>query len=119
MPNGGKYKKCTRSTRSRLYTKKIQHLINRNFMQKEYDYIFTGNNTEVFKFDINLNFYWSVSASLMLGNQSYAAASVGAQYNQAAQDQLVQQNVLNLKQQLGTLKRGLDSTQNADQQAAL
>ena len=103
-----------------VYTqKKIQHLINRNFMQKEYDYIFTGNNTEVFKFDINLNFYWSVSASLMLGNQSYAAASVGAQYNQAAQDQLVQQNVLNLKQQLGTLKRGLDSTQNADQQAAL
>jgi hypothetical protein len=44
---------------------KIQHAIKRAFLCKQYDYIFTGLNTEVEKFDIELNFRWAVSAPML------------------------------------------------------
>lgn len=44
---------------------RLQHAIKRMFLCKQYDYIFTGLNTEVEKFDIELNFRWSVSAPLL------------------------------------------------------
>lgn len=47
---------------------KIQHAIKRAFLCKQYDYIFTGLNTEVEKFDIEINFRWAVSAPLLYQN---------------------------------------------------
>lgn len=44
---------------------RLQHAMKRMFLCKQYDYIFTGLNTEVDKFDIELNFRWAVSAPLL------------------------------------------------------
>jgi peptidoglycan L-alanyl-D-glutamate endopeptidase CwlK len=40
--------------------RRLRHAIKKAFFQKQYDFIFTGKNTEVIKFDINLNFRWSI-----------------------------------------------------------
>lgn len=46
---------------------KAQHAIDKVLMKKQYDYIFTGMNTEVEKFDINVNFRWAVSVPVIQG----------------------------------------------------
>ena len=50
-----------------LNKKKVAHSIDRALMKKQYDYIFTGLNTEVEKFDINVNFRWAVSVPVLQG----------------------------------------------------
>ena len=50
-----------------LNKNKAAHAIERSFMKKQYDYIFTGKNTEVEKFDINVNFRWMVSVPMLQG----------------------------------------------------
>lgn len=50
-----------------LNIKKAQHAIKNVLMKKQYDYIFTGMNTEVEKFDINVNFRWAVSVPVIQG----------------------------------------------------
>lgn len=47
-------------------TRKAQYAVQKALMKKQYDYLFTGMNTEVLKFDINLNFTWAVSVPQFL-----------------------------------------------------
>jgi spore germination cell wall hydrolase CwlJ-like protein len=50
-----------------LNKNKAAHAIEKKFLQKQYDYIFTGLNTEVEKFDIQTNFRWAVSVPQLQG----------------------------------------------------
>ena len=66
-----------------LNRKKAQHAVDKVLMKKQYDYIFTGMNTEVEKFDINVNFRWAVSVPVIQGwgtnTGSTARVDIGAQ----------------------------------------
>lgn len=50
-----------------LNKQKAQHAVQKNLMRKQYDYLFTGMNTEVEKFDINVNFRWAVQVPVIQG----------------------------------------------------
>lgn len=52
--------------------KKIENAIKRLYLNKQYDYIFTGLNTEIEKFDMEINFRWAVSAPLFYQNRGAA-----------------------------------------------
>lgn len=45
---------------------KAQYAVQKSLMKKQYDYLFTGMNTEVLDFEINLNFTWAVSVPQFL-----------------------------------------------------
>lgn len=46
---------------------KAKHAVDQAMLKKQYDYVFTGLNTEVEKFDINVNFRWAVSVPVIQG----------------------------------------------------
>ena len=50
------------------YSQALQNLVSQNKLIKQYNYIFTGRNTEVINFDINLNNWWSVMISQFASN---------------------------------------------------
>lgn len=56
---------------------KIGYLKETNQLSKRYDYIYTGKNTEVIKFDIKVDNFWSISLPAYLGTRSYAQVSHG------------------------------------------
>lgn len=55
-----------------LNMKKAQFAKDNAFLRKQYDYLFTGLNTEVLKFDINVNFSWTVSVPKLQGQNTNA-----------------------------------------------
>lgn len=65
-----------------LQRKKARHVIQRKFLTKVYDYIFTGLNTEVYDFDINLNFNWAVAVPMLGGKVHYGSTSLPQQVNE-------------------------------------
>jgi spore germination cell wall hydrolase CwlJ-like protein len=74
-----------------LTKKKAVHAIERSFLHKQYDYVFTGLNTEVEKFDIQTNFRWAVSVPLLQGwavNQTNTAKVDPTAQAKAHTDQL-------------------------------
>ena len=76
-----------------LNHQKAQHAVDRMFLKKQYDYLFTGLNTEIEKFDINVNFRWAVSVPVM---QNWAAmGSTPARVDNVA---LAQDSTLQLQQ---------------------
>lgn len=77
-----------------LNRRKAQHAVDHGFMKKQYDYLFTGLNTEVEKFDINVNFRWAVAVPVMQSwaNQSGTAARVDMAVQAQNQTQQLQQN---------------------------
>lgn len=61
--------------------KKLSFVAGQNYLKKEYQYIFTGQNTEVVDFNINLNFNFAIATNLMQGHISTELASPGIQYS--------------------------------------
>jgi hypothetical protein len=57
---------------------KVSYLQAHKLLNKRYDYFYTGKNTEVIKFDIQINNFWSISLPAYLGTRSYAQMSHGA-----------------------------------------
>ena len=53
-----------------LTKKRAAHAIDRFFMKKIYNYIFTGLNTEVERYDIQVNFNWAVHFPLLASPNS-------------------------------------------------
>jgi len=64
---------------------KAKHAIDRLLLKKQYDYIFTGLNTEVEKFDINVNFRWAVSVPVIQGWGTYTGTTARVDLAQDAQ----------------------------------
>lgn len=58
---------------------KAQAATLRSYLVKQYDYIFTGLNTEIEKFDISLNFRWAVSVPLAQGTSHYGTSTIPAE----------------------------------------
>ena len=65
---------------------RIQYMNSCGFMKKEYDYIFTGENTEILSFDIDLAFDYYTSVEIMLGTMSYSSRTQGQAFNQHAKE---------------------------------
>lgn len=56
--------------------KKANYAIGQSFLTKEYDYVFTGMNTEVYKFDMTLNFNWAIAVPMLGGTVHYGSTSL-------------------------------------------
>lgn len=64
---------------------KAKHAVDQIMMKKQYDYIFTGMNTEVEKFDINVNFRWAVSVPVIQGWATNTGTTARMDLAQSAQ----------------------------------
>lgn len=112
-----------------VQNRKLEYAKKRLLLQKEYNYIFTGKNTDVEKFDINLNFRWQVSIPQLYGTVHYGTATNPREFKQAEelkrlQGQQGQLNALNQKitelefQKSNTPQSDPDTIKNIDQQIA-
>jgi hypothetical protein len=68
-----------------LHLRKAAYATKRAFLKKQYDYIFTGLNTEVEKFDITVNFRWAVMVPRLQGYNLYGSSTVPAEVSDNAQ----------------------------------
>lgn len=74
--------------------KKAKFIVDNKLISKSYEYIFTGLNTEVEKFDVQVNFNWAVSVPLLRGRTHYGSATVPQEIN----DQLFTNRWVTLEQ---------------------
>jgi hypothetical protein len=58
---------------------KVDFLIKNGFLQKAYNYVFTGQNTEIIRFDINLQFDWLMTKDNFDGTVHIGQATVPQQ----------------------------------------
>ena len=68
---------------------KAKFLIQKKYLSKIYDYIFTGANTEVLKFDIDIDFTWGMAVQNNSGKTIYERETHGQVYNPRAVDESV------------------------------
>lgn len=61
--------------------KKLNFIKSNNLMKKQYQYLFTGKNTEVLDFNINLNFQFAAVQNALEGYISTENARVGRQFD--------------------------------------
>lgn len=59
----------------KLNKAKASFAVQQSYMQKQYDYLFTGMNTEVEKFDINLNFNWAIQVPQFQGQNTFTGTA--------------------------------------------
>lgn len=57
---------------------KLNYLISNKRLAKKYEYIYTGHNTEVLKFDFNLSTLWSIYQPTWIQSNSYDQYTFGA-----------------------------------------
>lgn len=94
---------------------KLQYLISNNRLSKKYEYIYTGHNTEVIKFDFNLANMWTIYQPTWIQSNSYDQYTQGAliDTNSISFQQI--KNVLNRTKLLpNTLINMIDSAIPAD-----
>lgn len=60
---------------------KLQFIKSNNYLKKEYQYIYTGENTEVLDFKISLNFNFVVAQPLMQGQPTLETSSPGIEFS--------------------------------------
>lgn len=61
---------------------KLQYALSNLLLKKQYDYLFTGTNTEVINLDINFNFMFNVAASMYDGHIFSDMASGGREHDE-------------------------------------
>lgn len=74
---------------------KLRYMLETKRLKKKYDYIYTGRNTEVLRFDIKIDNYWAVEVPNF--NQL-------GHYDQITQGGVVDQNSVGWQAQKGSLK---------------
>ncbi len=60
---------------------KLAFVTGQNYLKKEYQYLFTGRNTEVLDFNISLNFNFAIATNIMQGHITTENSSSGIQYS--------------------------------------
>ena len=60
---------------------KTQFLVENQYLSKVYNFIFTGKNTEVLKFDMNLSFGWFMAMDKQFGSVTYGSQTQPQVYN--------------------------------------
>lgn len=88
---------------------KIQHAIKRLFLCKQYDYIFTGKNTEIERFDIEVNFRWAVSAPLVYQD------GIGANYDSTTSPRYISSEADDQELTVQSVNRDLQNNNEAQQ----
>ena len=61
---------------------KLNFVKSQLLLKKQYDYLFTGKNTEVINLDVNFNFMFNVAASMYDGHLSSEMASPGREFDE-------------------------------------
>ncbi len=90
---------------------KLNYLISNNRLAKKYEYIYTGRNTEVLKFDFNLSALWTIYQPTWIQSNSYDQYTFGAITDQNSIGYQLIKGVFNRTQILPTsLIQALDST---------
>lgn len=56
---------------------KLEYLVSNNLLAKKYEYIYTGRNTDIIKFDIHVENFWAVSLPTFLANRTYSQTTQG------------------------------------------
>ena len=82
---------------------KLRYILEQKRLKKKYDYIYTGLNTEVLRFEIKIDNYWAVQVPNF--NQ------LGS-YDQNTQGGVVDQNSVGYQAHRGTLKNKDEAIQN-------
>src|SRR5206468_2962350 len=59
------------------------YAIDKLYLKKTYDYMFTGLNTEVENFDVTVNFRWAIAVPMLGGRVHYGAATIPRKVNEA------------------------------------
>jgi hypothetical protein len=91
---------------TKLNLAKAKFAKSRSFIKKQYDYLFTGLNTEVEKFDINLNFNWAVSVPMAQGQNNGGKTS--AQVDNTKSAATLQQDLTSANTDLQGKQQALD-----------
>jgi hypothetical protein len=74
------------STDATKTQQKANFLVQNGYITKGYDYVYTGTNTDVLEFNIDLNFNYSLVSDSVFGEVHYHQTTVAKSYNtQAAQ----------------------------------
>jgi hypothetical protein len=60
---------------------KLQFIQTNNYLKKEYQYLYTGENTEVLDFKISLNFNFVVAQPIMQGQPTLETSSPGIEFS--------------------------------------
>lgn len=90
---------------------KLNYLISSNRLAKKYEYIYTGHNTEVLKFDFNLSALWTIYQPTWIQSNSYDQYTFGAIADQNSIGYQLIKGLFNRTQILPTsLIQALDST---------
>lgn len=90
---------------------KLNYLISNKRLAKKYEYIYTGHNTEVLKFDFNLSNLWTIYQPTWIQSNSYDQYTFGAIADQNSIGYQLIKGVFNRTQILPTsLIQALDST---------
>jgi len=76
------------------------------FLKKQYDYIFTGLNTEVERFDINVNFNWAVQVPMFQGQNTNTGTP--AQVDLSKNVQTLQADLNNKNNEFNDAQKKLD-----------
>lgn len=99
--NVNQYLKINDPERSAL---RLSHMNSNGFMKKEYDYIFTGQNTEILEFNIDLSFDYYSAVDIMMGAMTYSAKTQGQAFNETANNITNAANYASYQTQIQTLK---------------
>jgi hypothetical protein len=75
---------------------KLNYLLSNNRLARKYEYIYTGKNTEVLKFDFNLQNLWTISQPTWIQSNSY---------DQYTQGPVIDINSVGVQQVKGLLNR--------------
>lgn len=87
----------TRLEERSVQVEKLNYLSNKNSMKKLYEYIYTGQNTEVIKFDIRVDNLWGIALPMWEATNNYDNYAQGYKYSPEA--------VANLKRKSGYNKK--------------
>lgn len=96
----------------KLNKAKAEFAVQKNYMRKQYDYLFTGNNTEVEKFDINLNFNWAVQVPMFQGQNTFTGTA--SQVDLTKDVQTLQADLTSKNGELDKKNADLKAFQNED-----
>lgn len=90
---------------------KFNYLANNNSLKKLYQYIYTGQNTEIIKFDIHVENLWSIALPQWEATNTYSNYSQGLTYMDNAVSNAKIKNNYSKKQMISDLQGQLTSLQ--------
>lgn len=92
---------------------KINFLKNQNALKKLYQYIYTGQNTEVLKFDIHVENFWAITLPSWEGTNTYSNYTQGLLQKDNAIADAIRQGTYSKSQILSVLQNRLETIQQS------